>query len=73
MENYENVKRSKKEMIFNNFLGGIFWGLGATLGATILLAILGFVLAKINLVPIVGDFVSQVTNFVLQNNTKLIK
>lgn len=61
MEHYEKVLMSRKQIIVNNFLGGISWGLGATVGLSIVLAILGFLFSHINLVPIVGDFVSEVT------------
>ncbi len=73
MEKYERVKRSFKDIIFNNFVGGIAWGLGATVGVSIVIAILGLILKNVNLVPFVGNFVSQITNYVLQNNPQLIK
>ena len=73
MEKYEGVKRHLKGIIFNNFLGGIAWGLGATVGVSIVIAILGLILKNINLVPFIGNFVSQITNYVLQNNPQLIK
>ena len=73
MEKYEQVKRHLKDIIFNNFLGGIAWGLGATVGVSIVIAILSLILKNINLVPFVGNFVSQITNYVLQNNPQLIK
>lgn len=73
MENYENVKRSKKDMIINNLIGGIFWGIGATIGVSILIAVFGFIVGQINLVPIIGKFASEVINSVLQNNPYLLK
>jgi len=73
VEKYERVKRHLKDIILNNFLGGIAWGLGATVGVSIIIAILSLILRNINLVPFVGDFVSQVTNYILQNNPQLIK
>lgn len=62
-----------KKIFLNNFLGGIAWGLGATVGLAVVLAVLTFILGKINLVPIVGTFVADVIKFVLQNNPQLIK
>ena len=56
-----------------NFSGGVAWGLGATVGLAIVLAFFGFILGKINLVPIVGTFVADVIKFVLQNNPQLVK
>ena len=73
MEKYERVGRPFKDIIFNNFLGGIAWGLGATVGVSIVIAILSLILKNIDLVPFIGTFVSQITNYVLQNNPQLIK
>ena len=73
MEKYERVRKHLKDLVLNNFLGGIAWGLGATLGASIVFAILSLILKNINLIPFIGDFVSQITNYVLQNNPQLIK
>lgn len=55
MQPHEAVYRGRKQMIVNNFIGGIFWGLGATVGVSIILAILGLILSKINLIPFIGD------------------
>ena len=73
MEKYEGARRHLKDIVFNNFLGGIAWGLGATIGLSIVIAILSLILKNINLVPFIGNFVSQITNYVLQNNPQLIK
>lgn len=74
MEKYEqSYKSTFKQIVVNNFIGGIFWGLGVTVGLSILFAILGVIFSKINLIPVIGGFVSQITNFVLQNNPHLIK
>jgi len=73
VEKYEGVKRHFKDIILNNFVGGIAWGLGATVGVSIVIAILSLILKNINLVPFIGNFVSQITNYVLQNNPQLIK
>ena len=59
MEKYEGVKRHFKDIIFNNFVGGIAWGLGATVGVSIVIAILSLILKNINLVPFIGNFVSK--------------
>lgn len=69
MQAHEKVYRNKKDIIVNNFLGGFAWAAGATIGVGIIL----YILSKIILVPIVGTFVLEVANFVLQNNPQLIK
>ncbi len=71
---YEKAsKLSKKEIILNNFLGGIAWALGATVGLSFIFILLGIIAKEVNLVPVVGSFVSQVINFVLANNPNLHK
>ena len=72
MERYEKVLMGKKQIIINNFLGGISWGLGATVGLAVVLAILGFVIGKIDFVPIVGDFLSNLTEYT-QRDPRLLK
>lgn len=69
-EPIERIHRPLKKMLWQNFLGGIIWSLGVTVGLTLVAAILGFALSRINLVPIIGDFVSGVTEFVEENRPK---
>ena len=64
-------KLSKKEIILNNFLGGIAWALGATVGIGLVFSLLAFVAHQINFVPIVGTFVSDIINFILRTNPNL--
>lgn len=70
-QKYEQIYNKRSTIFVNNFIGGIAWGLGATFGVSILIAILGFVASQANLVPIVGSFVSDIINFVLQDNPNL--
>lgn len=70
-EKYRAIEKTKKAIFVDNFLGGIGWGLGVTVGVTILVAILSFALKQVNLVPIVGNFVLEVQNFISQNSPKL--
>jgi hypothetical protein len=71
MEKHEAVHKNKRELFVNNFIGGIAWGLGATVGLALVLTALGIVVKQINLVPFVGSFVADVVNFVLSNNPEL--
>lgn len=72
MERHEEIQKTRAQIFFNNFLGGIAWGLGATVGVSIFFAIFGFLISKINLIPFVGDFVSGVASYILQNNPNLL-
>lgn len=73
MEPHERVGRSRKKMVIDNFIGGISWSLGVFVGGTIVVSILIFALSKVDLVPIIGDFVARVTENVLQKNSQLVK
>ena len=68
-----NTKLSLHEIIINNFIGGIAWALGATVGISIIFTILGIIAQQINLVPIVGSFVSHIIDFILATNSNFKK
>jgi hypothetical protein len=73
MEPHEAVNKKRRGQIFlDNFLGGIAWALGATVGLAVIVALLGFILQNINLVPFVGGFIADVINFVIAKNPQLI-
>lgn len=57
---------SKKEIIFRNFLAGIFRGIGIGIGITIITAILVYILQKIVSlnIPVIGEFVSDIVDIV---------
>ncbi len=70
---YENasLKLSKKQIVLNNFIGGIFWALGATVGLALIFMVLTVISKNVNLVPVVGSFVSEIIDFVINNNPRL--
>lgn len=61
------------KILLNNFIGGIAWAIGATVGLALFFFIIGFIAKNINFVPIVGSFVSDVLNFILATNPNLQK
>lgn len=63
-QHFERIYRSRKDMLLNNFLGGIAWGLGTTVGVAIILTLIGFLAKEINFIPFVGNFVTQITKYV---------
>lgn len=73
MEAHEKLYRSRKRIIVDNFLGGISWSLGVTFGATIVFALIAFILTKINYVPIVGQFILNILKFVNDNSSTFIR
>ena len=73
MERHEQIHKTRTQIFFNNFLGGIAWGLGATVGVSIFFAALALLLSKVNLIPFFGNFVSGILTYVLQSNPYLLK
>ncbi|MEK7551156.1 MAG: DUF5665 domain-containing protein [Patescibacteria group bacterium] len=73
MEPHENVKQSRKNLIINNFIGGVAWAVGATVGLAIIVTILGLILRNINLVPFVGNFVADIINFIIDKRPDLVR
>lgn len=68
-EKYNNIHRSRKELLLNNFLGGLAWGIGVTIGLAIFLALLAFIASRIDTVPFVGNYISDVLKYLLENGT----
>lgn len=63
-QKYEHVTHSKKRIAVNNFIGGIAWAFGATIGFSFFLGILGFIASNVNFIPVIGEFVAGIVEFV---------
>jgi len=61
---HKNIYEDKKTIFINNLLGGLAWAIGVTFGISILVATLAFLAKHINFIPIVGNFVSQISQYV---------
>lgn len=68
---YERIHLSVKKIILNNFIGGIAWGLGVTIGLAVVLAILGFIGGSIDFIPVIGTFLSDLIEYILNSNPRL--
>lgn len=63
-----NSTLSNKRIIFKNFMGGLAWGFGSVIGATIVVALLVGALNVVNVIPVIGDLTSQIVDIVNQKN-----
>ncbi|MCL6096571.1 MAG: DUF5665 domain-containing protein [Patescibacteria group bacterium] len=72
MERYDQVNKKKKTIFIDNFIGGIAWALGATVGLALIVALLTIIAKNINFVPVVGNFVTGVIEFILSKNPNLL-
>ncbi|MBO8171170.1 MAG: hypothetical protein H0Z33_04665 [Bacillaceae bacterium] len=62
LRNYNRPRR----VFAINFLAGLARGLGLTVGTAIVLAIAGFILSKFLSVPVIGEYISNILDYVRQ-------
>lgn len=72
-EKHHRVHHPIRQMMLNNFLGGVAWSFGTLIGATIIVALVGFLFSRIDVIPIVGTFITNVIRFIAQNNPNLLQ
>ena len=56
-----NMNISKKEIMVGNFLGGLAWGIGSVVGASVVVGILGYILKMLGVFNTLGDLFGQFT------------
>jgi|Deesub1362B_J571_1020462.scaffolds.fasta_scaffold02316_3 hypothetical protein len=66
-QRYLQILDNPRRFLLYSFLNGVAGGLGRTIGATVVIAILAFILSKIQLVPIIGEWVSEIVAIVREN------
>lgn len=49
-----------KNIVTKNFVGGLMWGLGSVIGATMVLSLLLGSLQRLDFIPAVADFILQI-------------
>lgn len=50
---------SKKQIMLANFLGGLSWGVGSVIGASVIIAIVGTILSQMGVFSVIGGFFEQ--------------
>ncbi|MGI5826117.1 MAG: DUF5665 domain-containing protein [Patescibacteria group bacterium] len=66
-----DLKERNWKIFYKNFLGGVGWGLGVTIGATLILALLGSLLRFLGGLPVIGQFfagIIEATESALNSN-----
>ena len=59
---YLQPYKSRWKILIDNFLGGLAWGLGSFICLAVLAVIAGFLISKIDLIPIIGTWIAQIMN-----------
>lgn len=57
---YLQPYKSRRAIMFDNFLGGLTWSLGTFFGLAILTIVVSYFVSKIDLVPIIGSWMAQI-------------
>lgn len=52
--------KSRRKIMTDNFLGGISWGFGSVIGATLIVGLLGLAVVRTRNIPLLGDIVKVV-------------
>ena len=64
---------SKKRIMVSNFLGGLAWGVGSVIGATIVVAILFGILNQLKWIPGLSEIADEVTRTIPKTPNSAIK
>lgn len=54
--------------MWRGFLIGVASGLGAVIGATIVLGTILFILSRLDFVPFIGSYIAEITNYINEHN-----
>lgn len=54
-----NAHVKKRDIMINNFLGGLSWGIGTVIGASVVVAIIGAFLRSIGVFDAIGGLFEQ--------------
>ncbi len=55
----DRVFQSKRQLMLANFLGGISWGFGSVIGATLVVALLVTILNLLGTLPFIGQAIQH--------------
>ncbi len=62
---------SKKDIIVGNFLGGLAWGLGTVIGATVVAAIVIYILSTVGVFQPISNVLKQVPSATQQTKDNI--
>lgn len=63
-QDYLSILEDKKKFLWYNFLTGAAKGLGFVIGSTLLLALFLWVASQLLTVPVIGDWVADLINYI---------
>jgi hypothetical protein len=54
------AEKSRKQIFLDNLVGGVAWGVGSIIGASIIVGLFGIIITQTRNVPLVGDIINVV-------------
>jgi hypothetical protein len=51
------IYKSPRRLVINNFFAGIAWGVGSVIGATLVVALIIFILTQLKEIPFLGNII----------------
>lgn len=66
LQQYIQALLNTRRIALMSFLSGIMSGLGAVIGATLVLSLLVYILGRLEVLPVIGDWVAQIVKIVRQ-------
>lgn len=66
LQQYVQALLNTRRIAWVSFYSGVFNGLGAVIGATLLLALVVYLLSRLEVVPHIGRFVAEIVRIVQQ-------
>lgn len=67
MAKFEQTTKNLREILLNNFIGGLAWAVGVTVGFSLIIFLLANVFRNVGWIPFIGNFISDLTSYVLSN------
>jgi len=61
---YFQIVDNTRKFLFYNFLAGLAKGLGFMIGASLIFALIIWLLSKLSLVPVIGDWVTALLDYI---------
>ena len=61
---FVRIHNSLWRLVTFQFVRGLAFGLGSVIGATILVSVIGYSLAQMNFIPIVGEWAKQIADMI---------
>ena len=59
LRSFKIYLRSRRRIFFDNFLGGVAWGVGSVIGATLVIGLLSLIFVRMKRIPLFGELVQK--------------